>query len=136
MGMKDSAKVLVDTSVWIDYFRMREPCYSMVSALMKDDRICCAGIIVAELIQGAKSEKEVAILKEFVQVFDFLPDDPLIWQMAGELSFSLRRKGVTVGLSDCLIAVKAMQADLELFSLDGHFGQISEHSGLKLLPRP
>ncbi|MBE0585763.1 MAG: PIN domain-containing protein [Desulfofustis sp.] len=130
--MKDSARVLVDTSAWIDYFRKREPCYSLVSALMASGRICCIGIVLAELIQGAKSDREVDVLKDFVQVFDFLPEDPLVWQMAGELSFSLRRRGLTVGLSDCLIAVQAMRSEAELLSLDGHFQQISEHSGLKL----
>ena len=44
------------------------------------------GIIVAELMQGAKSEKELSVLRDFVHVFPFIPDSLQIWQAAGELS--------------------------------------------------
>lgn len=58
-------------------------------------------------MQGAKSEKELAVLRDFVHVFPFLAESQKNWHEAGELSFKLRRKGKTVGLSDCYIAVTA-----------------------------
>lgn len=132
MATNDSGRVLVDTSAWIDFFRKKEPCHGTVLSLLSEERICCAGIILAELIQGAKSEKELDVLRDFVSVFEFLPEGTNVWQAAGELSFSLRRKGKTVGLSDCLIAVMAMQSDVHLLSLDAHFEQIRQHAELKL----
>ena len=58
-------KILIDTSAWIEFFKKKEPWYSAVSGLMDDKRVCCAGIILAELIQGAKSEKEMEVLRGF-----------------------------------------------------------------------
>jgi predicted nucleic acid-binding protein len=58
-------KVLVDTSAWIEFFRKKDPWYSVIAGLMDDKRVCCSGIILAELIQGAKSEKELEILRDF-----------------------------------------------------------------------
>ena len=48
---------------------------------------------------------------------------------AGKLSCSLRRKGVTLPLTDIAIAVLAIEHNLSIFTLDKHFEQIP---GVKL----
>jgi predicted nucleic acid-binding protein len=100
-------KILVDTSVWIEFFRKKEPWYSAVSGLLDDKRICCSGIILAELIQGAKSEKEPGVLRDFRHVFEFLDESVDLWQAAGELSNTLQRKGKSIGPADCYLAASA-----------------------------
>lgn len=115
------AKVLVDTSVWIAFFRKQEPCHAELVRLIDDEQVCCMGIILAELMQGVKTDKELAVLDDFLKVFPFAPETPELWAEAGRLSFRLRRKGITVGLADCFIATVASQAGLQLASLDTHF---------------
>ncbi len=52
-------KVLVDTSAWIDFFRMKDPeLHKLVAMLLREGRPCGTGIIVSELIRGAKTTKE------------------------------------------------------------------------------
>ncbi len=118
------AKTLIDTSVWIDFFRKKEPCYDLVSQLLDEQTICTTGLIMAELIQGAKTHKEVDIIKDFVSTFEYLQDTPHIWLNAAEAAHKLRRTGTTVSLSDCLIAALALHYDAELLSLDSHFTSI------------
>jgi len=130
--MPGSNKVLVDTSVWIGYFRKKEPCFSIVAQLLAEERVCSAGIVVAELMQGAKSEKELGVLRDFTHVFEFLPEGPKVWREAGELSFRLRRKGKTIGLSDCYIAVLARSGQAEILSLDSHFGQMKSEARIQV----
>ncbi len=125
-------RVLVDTSVWIEFFRKNEPWYSAVSDLMEREEVCCIGIVLAELMQGAKSEKELGTIREFLHVFDFLPEAGELWASAGELAFTLRRKGKAAGLSDCYIAAVAQSAGVRLFTLDKHFIAIGKETGLKL----
>jgi predicted nucleic acid-binding protein len=134
MAIKDSGKVLVDTSVWIDYFRKKEPAYGVVSELLREDRICSIGIVLAKLLQGAKSMKEVAVIKDFIHVFEFLPETPQVWQQAGELSFHLRGKGRAVGLSDCFIAVMSKQYNAALLAFDADFTAIKDEMNLSLYP--
>lgn len=122
-------KVLVDTSVWIEFFRKKEPYYDIVSSLIDKDRVISAGLILAELIQGAKSEKELKILKDFLYVFEFVPDSVFLWEKAGELSYALQRKGKSVGLSDCYIAVSAASQNARLLTLDRHFDAIKNEAG-------
>lgn len=124
MGTNALDKVLVDTSAWIEFFRKKEPWYSAISGLMDEKRICCAGIILAELLQGAKSEKELDILKDFRHVFEFLEESIDLWQAAGELSNTLQRKGRSVGLSDCYLAASARAHKVKILTLDKHFNAI------------
>lgn len=125
-------RVLVDTSAWIEFFRKKEPWHSAVLSLMDHGRICCIGVIIAELLQGAKSEKELSVLRDFIHVFEFLPEDVCLWDKAGELSYRLRKAGKSVGLSDCFIATTASINGAELLTNDRHFEVIREDSGLRL----
>lgn len=126
-------KVLVDTSVWIDFFRKREPCYSKVLKLLDEDRICCLGIVLAELIQGAQSREGIKALKDFTYVFSFLEESAKLWEKAGELAFSLKKSGKQIGLSDCYIAVAANKDKTEILTLDNHFITIKEHLDIVLI---
>lgn len=123
-------RILVDTSAWIEFFKKKEPYYQSVSKLMDNEGICCIGIVLAELLQGAKSSKELNTLKEFPYVFDFLPESEKLWEKAGELSFKMRSRGV--GLSDCYIAVMAKTYNVKLLTLDKHFGAINKELEIKL----
>jgi len=125
-------KVLVDTSAWIEFFRRKEPWYSVVSGLMDDRRVCCSGIILAELIQGAKSERELEVIRDFRHVFEFLDESVDLWQAAGELSNTLQRKGKSVGLSDCYLAASAKSHTVKILTLDKHFGIIKGTGGISL----
>src|SRR6185369_15429951 len=89
-GMDDLVKVLIDTSVWIDFFRKRQPVHGVVVELLDSDRVCCIGLILGELMQGAKSERELSVIRDFIHVFQFLPESPNLWEKAGQLSYTLR----------------------------------------------
>lgn len=134
MGTTVLARVLIDTSVWIEFFRQHEPSYSLVSKLIDEEQVVCCGIILAELMQGAKSDKELAVLEDFLHVFPFIPETPELWAAAGKLSFKLRRKGVTVGLSDCFIAMAAAAAKAQVSTLDSHFAALTKPAGITLYP--
>jgi predicted nucleic acid-binding protein len=134
MGTTALARVLIDTSVWIEFFRQREPYHGIVTKLIDDDQVVCCGIILAELMQGAKTDKELAVLDDFLQVFTFIPETPELWASAGKLSGKLRRKGITVGLSDCFIAVAAASAKVQVATLDSHFEALFKPAGISLYP--
>ena len=116
--------VLVDTSIWIDYFRKQKRVYEEVSRLMDETRVCLARLILAELIQGAKSDREITILKDMPNVFRVLEEGPSIWEKAGLLSYRLKRQGKTVSLGDCYIATLAHENDVLVFTRDKDFEAI------------
>lgn len=128
------ARVLVDTSVWIEFFRKHEPYYSIVTRLIDDEQVYCCGIILAELMQGAKSDKELSVLDDFPRVFPFIAETPQLWADAGRLAFQLRRKDVTIGLSDCYIAVAAASVRAQVATLDNHFLMLGKPAKITLYP--
>jgi len=125
--------VVIDTSIWIGYFRGKEGVHKRVNELIDSGRVCCLKLIIAELIQGAKTEKEINVMKDLADVFPPLAESPDSWVNAGILSFQLRKAGKNIGLSDCYIATVAQESDAMIYTLDRHFKEIQSHVDITLL---
>ncbi len=119
------ANVLVDTSIWIEFFNHPESKNGEhLERLIIDDRVVYSGIILAELLQGAKIEKEYREIKDNMIVFPFLEANYETWLSAGKTAYDLRRKGITIPISDLLIASLAKENNCLVFSLDNHFKKV------------
>lgn len=130
-----SDRVLIDTSVWIAYFQAHAPAVVLekVDELLPDGDIHVPKIVLAELIQGAHSEKDIAVIREFVEAFTVIGESVDTWVEAGRLSFALKKKGKTINLADCYIAVLAREHKCSILTLDKHFREIQKETGLKIL---
>ena len=126
------ADILIDTSAWIAFFRQQSPCYEIVLEALDMDRISCLGIILGELLQGARGTGEKKVLQNFPKTLTFLPENLELWTRAGELSQSMRAQGLTIGLADCYIATCAQCADQVILTLDKHFTLLGEHIPIQL----
>ena len=121
--------VIVDTSIPIDFLKDKMPHAAAITTLINSKLIRTTGIIMAELLQGARVAAEEAYVIELLEGIPAIEVNSTLWMKAGRLSCSLRRKGITLPLSDIVIAVIAIEHSLSLFTLDGHFEQIP---GVKL----
>jgi predicted nucleic acid-binding protein len=129
-------KVLIDTSVWIAYLKGADvPLAERVDEILAHSTVCVPRVVIAELIQGAKTEKEIAVIEEFAEAFTIIDQTAESWQKAGRLSFAMKRKGISVHLVDCYIAVLASENECRIFSLDKHFQGIKKFLKIELLPR-
>jgi len=125
-----SPRVLVDTSAWIELLnRPDSPEKRSLDALIDSDRVALCGVVVAELLQGTRTKREFALLRERLAVFPLMETTHAVWQRAAELAFQLRRKGVTLPLTDLAVAATAMTNSLLVFAKDVHFDRIP---GLRL----
>lgn len=127
-------RVLVDTSVWIAYFQASPPARipHLVDDILGRDEVCVPKIVIAELMQGAHSEKELATIREFLDAFTIIAEGETSWIEAGKLSYSLKKKGKTVNLADCYIAVLANENNCSIMTLDKHFIDIQGVAGIRL----
>ena len=127
-------KILVDTSIWIDYLKNKSSRIAeKVDGMLTKDEVCVPRIVIAELIQGAKSEREVSVIEEFVEAFNIIDQGEDTWIKAGKLSFTLKKKGRNINLSDCYIAVIAQEHDCHIFTLDAHFKEIQKCIDITLI---
>lgn len=118
--------ILADTNIWIE--RIHRPT-SEVSItfqnLIKDMRICLTGIVVAEFIQGVKSDKMQKEVSNAFKALPFINTTYEDWLLAGELLIALRKKGIKIpkpdAVIDGVIASICINNDIELYTLDKHF---------------
>ena len=128
--------VLIDTTVWIDFFAGRElPHVSALECLIKKrEDICICGIILTEVLQGIREKSEFGKTKELFNAMIFLPMPYSVFLSAAEVYRTLRRKGITIRNSvDCMIASVAIENDIMLLHNDKDFLPIEKHLGLKVL---
>jgi predicted nucleic acid-binding protein len=127
-------KILIDTSVWIKYFKNKSASFSeKVDDILSKREVYVPKIVIAELIQGSRSEREVSVIEDFVNAFNIIDQKEDTWIKAGKLSFTLKKKGRTVNLSDCYIAVTAQEHGCQIFSLDEHFKEIQKALNVQLI---
>lgn len=119
--------VLINASCWIEYFRRYESEVSeRVEAHIRNDRAAVTGVVLAELLQGARTEKETLEVKTSLEAAIWIETSERLYARAGEIGFKLRRKDVTIPVTDCIVAAAAESESIggNLLTLDGHFREI------------
>lgn len=119
-------RILADTSVWIEFFKARSATGNTLEILIKENRVSTCGIVLFELTQGVKSDNEKKDILDVLTGLPYVEMNTLLWQKAGELSASLKTKGLNLPFSDILLAAIAIEHNLSVFTLDKHFEQIAE----------
>ena len=127
--------VLVDTTVWIDFFADRsEPHVGKLQELIESEEdLSLCGIVLTEILQGIRADTDFNKTKEYLDDLIFLPMRDGTFIQAAEIHRSLRKKGITIRKPvDCMIASVAIEYDIHLFHNDRDFNYIAKHSKLKV----
>ncbi len=128
--------ILVDTSVLIDFLKGEDnsPVQKLLEIIDRDIPFGISPIIFMEVLQGAGTEKDFELLREYLrsQAFYDLKGGRESYARAAKMSVDLRKKGMAVGSSiDCLIAQAAIDNDLYLLHNDVDFDRIKKVPLLK-----
>ena len=127
--------LLVDSTVWIDYFNGQPtPEAAHLDDLLSRERILVGDLILAEVLQGFRSEADFtsarAALLRFEQVALVTTD--LAIRSAANFR-ALRRSGLTVRKTiDCLIATYCIEHRCPLLHRDADFDAFEKRLGLKV----
>jgi predicted nucleic acid-binding protein len=133
-------RVLVDTSVWADFFNGAPTTEAeTLSRLIVDEvEVVTCGVVIAEFFQGIRQTKTLQTLEGHFRDMECLsPKDPDTYFAAADLYRELRAKGVTIRSTiDCVIARIAFENDVLLLARDVDLKRIldSSLSGAKGLP--
>ena len=128
--------LVVDTSVWIDYFNaVKNPQTDFLDTILDTTPILIGDLILAELLQGFRHDPDFdkvrRALGQFMQ--DSMVNPALAVQSARNYRF-LRQKGVTVRKTiDSLIATYCIENDHQLLHNDSDFDGYEEHLGLRVM---
>ncbi|MBK9005548.1 MAG: PIN domain nuclease [Anaerolineae bacterium] len=128
--------LLVDTSVWVDYFNgIENPQTDYLHENLDRTPILVGDLILAEILQGFRSESDFEkvrrVLGKFIQA-DMVGTE-LAVQSARNFRF-LRQKGITVRKTiDSLIATFCIENDHQLIHNDSDFDGYEKHLGLQVV---
>jgi len=117
-----SAKILIDTCAWVAFLRSGQGALAaQVAQALGDDAALLCGVTRTELLQGAKGAKEKQQLDFLFANVPCLPVDPSDWVTAGHTLQALRTQGITLPLTDALIATVAKRQGVPVLTIDAHF---------------
>ena len=128
--------ILVDTSVLIDFFKgvKTEGSKKFEMILQQEIPFGINSFILQEVLQGAASEKEFSLLREYLstQRFYHLKDPVDSFINAAKLYMECRKKGITIRSTiDCLIAETVLEHNLLLLHSDNDFKAMARVIPLK-----
>ncbi len=127
--------ILVDTSVWIDYFNgVINKQTETLDRLLSEKSVLIGDIILTEVLQGFDSDKEFRWAKQALDPLDcvHLGGKPLAIKAASNFRF-LRSKGITIRKTvDMLIGTWCIEHDVELLHNDKDFDQIATQLPLRV----
>lgn len=126
MKTKNNPKVIADTCIWVEFFRTKSEISNRLRDLISNNLVAGVGIIIAELLQGTKTNKEREIIIDIFNTLEYVEITKDIWIESGTLARKLRSEGKTIPLSDITIACCAMKHQYQIFSIDKHFHAIQD----------
>lgn len=124
--------VVVDSSVWIEFFRGRnEPLVSHLSRLLDEDRVLMAVPVRLEILAGA-ARAEIPRLRRLLSALPLLVPDSTLWSKLEAWVEQGRRMGERFGAFDLLIAGIAAAHGAPLWSQDHDFERMAHLGWVKL----
>ncbi|HEY7336060.1 MAG TPA: PIN domain nuclease [Bryobacteraceae bacterium] len=128
--------ILVDSSVWIDYFEGNvTPETERLDKSLGHELLAMGDLILAEVLQGFDDDRDFRVARDML---DSLPVIELggrhIAIQAAKNFRTLRRLGVTVRKTiDTIIATRCIEDGLELLHADRDFDPFAKHLGLQVV---
>lgn len=124
--------ILVDTSVWIEYFRGSKKINSdTLDALIDNNQICTNNLILSELIPFLKLKKESGL----IDVLSSIRNIPIVinWEEIINYQIINLQNGINnVGIPDIIVLQNVINNDLSLLTIDKHFHLMKKHISFNL----
>ncbi len=131
--------VIIDTSVWSQFFRRKDPedpkAVQMVGDLIVQRKAVLIGIVKQELLSGIKEPERFKKLLSVLSSFEPLLASDADHVLAGRFFSKCRSEGVQGSFSDFLICAQASNHQMSILSSDGDFLHYSKHLPIILSPR-
>ena len=128
--------ILVDSSVWIDYFNGRKTGKTdWLDSALGNEQIIMGDLILAKVLQGFQSDNDFKIAKKLLLTFPFMEMVGQELAIKSALNYRLlRKKGVTVRKTiDVMIGTFCLNYQLTLLHDDRDFDPMEKYLHLKTI---
>ena len=128
--------VVVDSSVWIDLFagKHSKNIDILIKSVENSDDICTCGLIMTEVLQGIRSDKEYDKVKNILSGLIYLPITKNMFTQASAIYRTIRKTGKTIRSPiDCIIASICIEHEVNLLHNDKDFAIIAQYTSLRIV---
>ena len=128
--------ILVDSSVWVDYFRgVASAPVEKLDLLLGSEPLAIGDLILTEVLQGFTAEREFMTAKSLLTSLHVVEIGGLDIAIQAALNFrALRGLGITVRKTiDTLIATRCIESSYTLLHSDRDFEPFAQHLGLRVV---
>jgi predicted nucleic acid-binding protein len=129
--------VIVDTSVWIDFFNGHPSAQAqrLARAIEDGESIALPGLVYTEILLGLKNDAQAKRIAQLLQAFDWVPEPTQTdYAAAAALYRQCRAKGLTIRSTiDCVIAQLCLRDGQSLLAKDRDFDRIAQLVALTLV---
>jgi predicted nucleic acid-binding protein len=128
--------ILVDSSVWVDYFNSFQSSEShLLDIYLGQEIILIGDLILLEVLQGVRKDTDFErIRKNFASFQQVNLLNTSIALQAAQYYRLLRKQGITIRkTNDCIIATWCILNQTPLLHHDRDFDPFVDHFGLKIL---
>lgn len=128
--------ILVDSSVWIDYFNGHQTSQTdWLDSSLGNTPIVIGSLILTEALQGFQNDEDFKIARDLLLKIPFLSMGEQTLALESAINYRLlRRKGVTVRKTiDVVIGTFCVLNRLALLHCDRDFDPMVKHLGLKII---
>lgn len=109
--------IIFDTSIWIEYLKGKDEYYNICRDFIEKGEIKTIDLIFAELLQGARNQREVDLIKAYFELISKVETEKL-YILAGEYSQKEKLVSKGIGLIDACIITATMSSNSKLWTLD------------------
>ncbi len=109
--------IILDSSVWFEYFKRNDPYFMEVQAQLNMLNIKIIDPVIGEILQGALNKNEVNFIREHIQ---YVPKIELgnLFEKAGMYSFENKLISKGIGLIDACLIYATIETNSLLWTLD------------------
>jgi hypothetical protein len=117
--------IIVDTDVLVTaYNRKSSRERAELSRLVEAGEAAITGVIIAEVLRGARSDTEYDDMAEELLAMHFIDSGQAAWQGAARILYDLKRAGQIIPLADAIISAEALLSDSAIYGHDQHFRRV------------
>lgn len=117
-------KVLVDSSVWIDFLRNPEGVTPELAAALRQGKAVICPIVWVELSSGIRGKREESVFQKILNACPSLEIDEEVWRSAAGLARESKKSGLNCPLADVLIVACARRHGAEVMHRDKHIAAL------------
>jgi len=109
--------LIVDSSVWFEYFKRKDPFFNQVQTYLEIQCIRIIDPVIGEILQGALNQNELDFIRAGLQ---FVPKFEIrnLFEKAGQFSLENKLISKGIGLIDACLIYTTIETDSQLWTLD------------------